>query len=51
MVKKTPGASKPDETTGNKVEPTTKAKAPPPGKAQSHEGHPHGGKNQPWDKA
>jgi hypothetical protein len=38
------GAHKPDETTGNKVSPTTKAK-PPSGKP--HEDHPHKGKNQP----
>jgi hypothetical protein len=35
------GASKPDETKGNKVEPTTKAVPQPPGKKQSHKGHPH----------
>ena len=41
------GASKPDETTGNKVSPTTKAVPPPPGKKQSHAGHPHGGNPKP----
>lgn len=40
------GASKPDETKGNKVEPTTKSVPPPPGKKQSHKGHPHGGQGQ-----
>jgi hypothetical protein len=38
------GSDKPDPTRGNKVEPTTKAKPPPPGKKTSHAGHGHKGK-------
>jgi hypothetical protein len=44
------GASNPDMKKGNKVKPTTKAEPPPPGKAQSHAGHPHGGAPQPRPK-
>jgi len=44
------GVHKVDPKTGVKVEPTTKAVPPPPGKKQSHAGHPHGGQDQPKPK-
>lgn len=44
MAKQTPGASKPDPKTGNKVEPTKRK--PFPLQKKPHEGHGHKGKPQ-----
>ena len=38
------GAAKPDTKSGNKVQPTTKHTPQAPGKAHSHKGHGHKGK-------
>jgi hypothetical protein len=44
MPKSSVGASKPDPKGGNKVQPTTKVAHQAPGKAHSHKGHGHKGK-------
>jgi hypothetical protein len=54
MAKSQPGdpgqAGKHEAGKPNKHKPTTKATPPPPGKKQSHAGHPHGGQQQPKPK-